>query len=337
MKTSNKITITKIAEKSGVSIATVSRILNGKGTVKQDTKNKVLSVIEQLEKEYGTTANLRNQTRNSIILLIAESDSPILTEFSTGLHEAAYAKGYQIIIIDYLQIKNNFLETFQSLSKIMPIAGLIMHNCYESQEVMESIAVKYPVIIAFNSQFKSDIISALYNDNYAACQMLCQYLLSIGKRHFAIMSLNDEFKFSTDRERGVLDTLHENGLDIPDNWIVRLPTLNTDLAVNEMDILLSGEQRPDAVIAINDTLAAACLKVALDHDLNVPEEIAITGFDNAPISSMVIPNITTMAQPGREIGIQAVNLLIEKINNPSLPTKHLTFKNEFLVRQSTQK
>jgi DNA-binding LacI/PurR family transcriptional regulator len=335
LKTKEKITITEIAEKSGVSIATVSRIINGKESVKEATKLSVLNTINQLEEEYGITSKLLNRPSNSIILLIAELGSPIIDTFSAGLENCALRRGFHVITMDYSRNRTNFLDEFNYYAKTMSIAGVIMLNYYEEIFVLDSIALRYPIVVAFN-HIESNTISSISTNDYVSAKAAIEYLISIGKKKIAILGLDNSFPFSTLREKGALTALKNANLTTPNEWIMHVPDFDFDMVSNTLQLLFNSQQIPDAIFAINDSLAAVCIREAKRFGYNIPNDIAIIGFDNSSIATLVDPNITTINQPSYQIGVQGANLLIDKIQNPDLPSQSIVLKGEFIVRGSTQ-
>lgn len=329
-----KITINEIAEKAGVSIATVSRIINGKQNVKPETESYVLEIIAQLEKEYGLDPKLSANRNNPIILLIAEFDSPILNDFAAGVQKVAAGNGYHIITIDYSKHRIDLLTEINFLAKHIPISGIIMMNNYENTSDIESLTNRFPVVTAYTAS-ESDRISSITIDDFAAGQTVANHVLSLGCRNIVILAINDTFGFSRIRKKGIVETLERSGITLPDYNQIHLPGFDFGVAASMIQQRIKNQGCPDAIIGINDALAAISIREAKRAGYRIPEDIIVVGFDNAEISTLVEPNLTTINQKPYQIGIQTTNMLLGVLNNPLYPLQHIFLQGELIVREST--
>lgn len=329
-----KLTINEIAEKAGVSIATVSRIINGKQNVKPETEQYVLEIISQLEKEYGLDNRLSSNRSNPIILLIAEFDSPVLNDFAAGLQKVASNNGYHVITIDYSKHRIDLLSEINYLAKNIPISGIIMLNNYESTSDIESLTTRFPVVTAYTAS-ESDKISSITIDDKIAGQTVANHVLSLGCKDVVILAINDTFGFSRLRKAGIIDTLNQAGVYIPEYNQIYLPGFDFGVAASMIRQRIQDHGRPDAIIGINDALAAIAIRESKRLGFLVPEDIIVVGFDNAEIATLVEPNLTTINQKSYHIGTQAANMLLSILEQPEFPAQHITLRGELIVREST--
>ena len=334
-----KITINDIADRAGVSTATVSRILNKKDVVKPETERHVWEVISELEEEYGSDtafSRKRNSPDHSTILLIAELDSPVLNNFAAGIQKVTLNRGYHIIILDYTKHRVDLLSEINCLAKNIPFSGIIMLNNYESTEDIDSLTNRFPVVTAYTAS-ESTKYSSITTDDRAAGRTIANHLLSLGCKDIVFLALNDSFVFSRLRVQGVCEALKSSGIELPKDNLIYLPSLDFGVASSLISQRLSSGPKPDAIIGVNDALAAVCIREARHAGYNVPDDILIAGFDNAEISTLVVPNLTTIDQSSYNIGVQTANMLLQAIENPNHQIQHILLRGELLVRESSTK
>ncbi|MCI8993405.1 MAG: LacI family transcriptional regulator [Eubacterium sp.] len=328
-----KLTINEIAKKANVSIATVSRIINGKKNVKPDTEQNVMNVIAQLEKEYGLDNRFLNRT-NPFILVVAEFDSPVLNDFAAGVQKKIFNRGYHVITIDYSKYRVNLLSEINYLAKNIPISGIIMLNNYEPVSDIESFTNRFPVVTAYTDSSSSKI-SLITIDDYLAGQTVANHILSLGCENIVLLAINDTFSFSRLRQKGILGTITQAGITIPEYNLIHLPGFDFDIASSLLRQRFQENGKPDAVIGINDALAAIAIRESKRFGYRVPEDILIAGFDNAEISTLTTPNLTTINQKSYHIGMQAANMILNTLEHPKQPVQHIVLQGELIVREST--
>ena len=145
-----------------------------------------------------------------------------------------------------------------------------------------------------------------------------------------------KYKYARHRREGYLQALNQAGLQYNPEWYVSIPTVDYTLAYSAIMQALTADPVPDAVFACSDVYAAATINAAKSLGIRVPDQLSVIGFDNIEASRMTHPTITTIAQPGFQMGQQACSILVEKINNPQLPQRHILLNTEFIIRESTR-
>lgn len=331
-----KVTISRISEVSGLSTATISRALNGKGNVKPETEQYIMDVIAQLERENNIETPLISNRKNSIILLVAEFDSPVLNDFSSGLQKVAMNNGYHTIALDYTKHRVDLLKEINYLTKNIAISGIVMLNNYENNTELESLCSRFPIVNAFSTP-DSSLMSSITIDDYQAGKTLANHILSIGCKKICLLCINDMFSFSKVRKMAIIDTFTNAGIELPQENIIELPGFDLDVAANMVHNLLVSSELPDAIIGINDALAATAMGEIKKLGYNIPNDIVVAGFDNASTSTLVEPNLTTINLRPYNLGTQAANILINELNHPNTPVQNIVLQGELIVRGSTLK
>ncbi len=327
-------TISDIAQLTGVSVATVSRILNNKGSVKEDTRIRVLETMQNANISPKLLYKNKPELGNLIVVVVCDGDNPVVGTFLSGIQQCASRKGYYVVQFNCQNRNSNVQDELDFFIGQLPVAGFIFLNLLGDTSVMENIASRYPTVIGYE-QFKSESITCIGIDDYSASKNAVNYLLSTGRKRIAMLNSDHSMPFAARREKGYTDALISAGYEINNEYILHISDFDFNLARNAAAHLLTLNPRPDAFFAITDTFAAAIIKEATRIGLHVPKDIAVIGFDNTDVSSMTEPAITTVNQPSFQIGYQSCNQLLEKIINPDISSKLIWLDYEFIVRQST--
>ncbi|MDD4796400.1 MAG: LacI family DNA-binding transcriptional regulator [Eubacteriales bacterium] len=332
MATSSRITIDEIAREAGVSIATVSRIINRKGNTREETRQKVLAAMERLGYSFSPQNLLCDAQSNTILVCVPDFRNPFNGVIIDGIQSAAVRRGYHVLVMQAGDVYTTF-DDYQMLLKNNAIAGLLlMHQT--SPQIVEELSLRCPVVMC-SEICDGSAVSYVSIDNYASARTATNYLLSINRRRMAMINSSLTYHYARQREQGFLDTLAQAGLRCPREFLVHLSDISFEQALASATHMLSGKERPDAFFAVSDVFAAAAVKAAKRHNLQVPQDVAVIGFDNIDISLMTDPAITTIQQPTYQMGSQACSLLLDKIGNPALPAQQILLETELIVRAST--
>lgn len=333
MSAHNKITIEDIAEKAGVSIATVSRILNNKDNVRKETRQRVMDAMSNLGYHPDFSNGLVNSDSNLILMIVPELSNPIFSTIADGVQSSAMRHGYHLLVHQTRTI-NNTIDYYESLLKKNSVAGLILLNSVSDVGLLEKLNMRCPLVMC--SEFCEGCdVSYVSIDDYAAGKNATDYLLSIGQKKIAFMNSTLENKYARHREAGYIASLKNAGIEVNEDWIMHLSDVNFNLALTAATHMLNSENRPDAFFAASDIYAAAIIKACKKMGLSVPQDISVVGFDNTDISIIADPAITTISQPSFEMGYQACDLLLSKMSNPGSPNKQILLDTELIVRGST--
>jgi DNA-binding LacI/PurR family transcriptional regulator len=327
----NKMTIEQVAAQAGVSIATVSRVLNLKDNVNPETRKKVLEAMDALNYHPGIFND--NPQGSLIVMLVPRISNPFYNSIIDGAEAAASRRGYHLLLSQTYN-SNNILSDFELILKDKSVAGMLLLNYMSDAELLEKLSLLCPIVQCSEFCENSDV-SYVSIDDFAAAKNVTDYLLSIGRQKIALVNSSLNFKYARQRETGFVTSMNNAGKEVNPNWILHLPDINFDLALSNAMLLLNNMERPDAFFAISDVYAAAIIKAATRLGLNVPKDISVVGFDNTEISIMTEPSITTVNQPRFQLGSFACDLLIDKIIDPTLPNKHMILDTELIVRDST--
>jgi DNA-binding LacI/PurR family transcriptional regulator len=332
MKNDSKLTIKYIADMAGVSIATVSRVLNHKTTVKEETRRRIFQVMENLN--FNPTSVIRtDQTSNIILACVSDFTNPFYSAVIEGIQQSAYRNHYRVLIFQSEDIYFTFKD-YKEILKNQSFAGIILITSVVDTKLLELLAISCPVVMC-SEYCDENGISFVSIDNVSAARRATEYLISCGCKRIALMNSSLRWNYARYREEGYLQALKGAGLEKIDNYITHISSIDYNLALSFASNLLALSPPPDAFFTVSDVYAISVIHAAKKMGFRVPEDVSIIGFDNIAQSSMTDPAITTVEQPSVKIGYQSCELLIDKINNPLTIKKRIILNTELIVREST--
>lgn len=324
--------IQQVAKHAGVSVATVSRVLNGQNTVSSKTRLKVEEAIKELNYEPSMLGrNLRNSESRIVLILIPTISNPFYLEIIKGIENIAISHNYNILLCETDSDPEKENIYFDLVRKKMA-DGIISMDPAVNVETLKQLAEKYAIIQC--SEYGGGIgIPYVTIDNEEASYRAVKHLLQIGHTKIALMNTDEKFLYARERKMGYERALKEYGIEMNNNYIFYTKDLGFENGQQAMKKILKLKERPTAVFAVSDLLAIGALKEINASGLNVPGDMAVVGFDKIDFSNMTNPTLTTVAQPMYKMGTTAAKMLIEKIQGNKVDSVVLDF--ELVIREST--
>ncbi|ORM72117.1 LacI family DNA-binding transcriptional regulator [Pantoea rwandensis] len=325
------MSIQKIARLAGVSVATVSRVLNNSDTVKDKNREKVLQAIKESNYQPNLLARQLRTARSSMILvMVSDISNPFCAEVVKGIEEEAEKNGYRILLCNSGSDIERSRSSLQLLSGKM-VDGIITMDAFSKLPELSHLIANTPWVQCAEYADAGEISCVGINDSDAS-QQVVRYLADKGRKRIAIINHDLSYKYAQLRQEGYLAQLERHQLD----WqaISYASELSFSAGKRAMMALLEGKERPDAVFAVSDTLAAGAMAAIQAAGLRVPEDIAVAGFDGTELAEMVTPPLTTLAQPSRDIGRQACRLVLQKIDQPESPPERVIMQGHLIERAS---
>lgn len=324
--------IQQVAKQAGVSVATVSRVMNGQQTVSSKTRVKVEVAIKELNYEPSMLGrNLRNSESRLLLVLFPKISNPFYLEIVKGIENTAISKGYNILLCETdssPERENIYFE----LVKNKMADGIISMDPAVNVETLTKLAEKHAIIQCSEYAIDSGIPYVTI-DNEEAAYKAVKHLIKIGHKRIALMNSDEKYLYARQRRLGYQKALEEHDLKIDNDLIYHTQQLGFDYGQQTMKKILKMGDRPTAVFAVSDLLAIGALKEINCSGLHVPNDIALVGFDNIDFSNMTYPTLTTIAQPMYKMGTIAANMLIEKIKGEIVES--VILDHELITRDST--
>jgi DNA-binding LacI/PurR family transcriptional regulator len=325
-------TIYDVAEKAGVSIATVSKVINNTGRISDKTRKKVISVIDELNYYPSFVASaLTGKRTQTLGLLMPNLANPFYAELARGMEDRAEEQNYSIVMCstDYKAEKE---QKYVSLLVRKRVDGFIITAGFNNVDLIkELIEHKIPIVL-INYNIARASLNSVSVDDYAGGYQAVAHLAELGHKRIAMIA--ETVQSSAERIRGYKGALKHFEL-VYDEKLYTEAKATVENGRKETEKLLALEEPPTAIFAFNDILAIGAIEAVRKLGLSVPEDISIIGFDNTILSKYCSPSLTTMSQPLDEIGHQAVDLLVEEIESRKTQKQRIMLSAELIIREST--
>ncbi len=332
MANGKKITYEELSRKSGISMATISRVMNKSSLVSSRTREKVLGVL----KECGVDTepySIEDNEEKLIIFNVPTLKNIFYSPIISSAKETAERRGYTLLVSEY-PIKSENVDKFIRFLKRTKAKAVITTNSM-TQDTIEKISSEIASVTCCEAVKESNVPYVTIDDEGASYNAV-RYLLSLGRKRIALINGPREFKYARERERGYLEALRENGFPSEARYMAEIGEDMDFESAKAMAIhMLSFDEKPDAFFCISDIIACAVEKAALEKGLRIPEDIAVVGFDDITASYIATPSITTVRQPTVQMGALATEMAIKLIEKDNRFIKSVILGTELIIRQST--
>lgn len=328
--------IKDVAAMANVSIATVSRYFSAPERLSQNTRDKLKKITDAVgyvPNQMG--ASLRTRKSNNLVAIMPEISKPVNSAIITALEKEAQKYGYSVLLGDTQGLRERELH-YGGLVKRGQADGILLFGASLPFQITEGASAEsqFPPMVNVNEMLPEFDINRVVIDNEAAAVEVMEHLFSLGHQRIAAVTGPKSAPSSNDRLAGYKKALLAKDIDVDERMIIQG---NYTLKAGEDTALeiLKLKNRPTAIFVFNDDMAIGCMKTLKEHGLRIPEDISVFGFDDITYSTYVSPPLTTVHQPLEEIGKACITLLIERIKNPSAPTRKLILDFSLKIRSST--
>ncbi|GIH76992.1 LacI family DNA-binding transcriptional regulator [Planobispora longispora] len=327
--------IADIAAHSGVSEATVSRVLNGKPGVSPASRQAVLSALDVLG--YERPARLRQQRAGLVGLIVPELSNPVFPAFA-GIVEGALAmRGYAAVLCTQApggMREDDYIELLmeRGVSGIIFVSGLHADSTSDRTRYVRLVESRLPIVMI--NGYRADIEAPyISNDDVTAMEMAVDHLAALGHRRIGLAVGQDRFVPSIRKTEGFRRGVSRHfDDDLPDGLVVNtLFTIEGGQAAAQLLL----EQGCTAICCGSDIMAIGVIRAVRQRGLRVPQDISVVGFDDSLFTPYLDPPLTTIRQPVREMSLAAVSALLDEIGGTKGPRTELLYRPELVVRGST--
>lgn len=310
--------IHEVAKLAGVSIATVSRAFNNSKLIRGDTKSRILRIAEEIDYKPSPLARgLSTRMTDTIGVIIPDISGEFFTDIIHGIDEEAH-RWNKFIIVASSHSQRNAVETLIDFMSSGRVDGVIMMAPQIHKEVPEIIAKSKRPVVLINSLNDIDEAVSISIDNYQGTVANIEHLLEHGFKRIAIIKGPKDNCDAEERYLGYQDTLEKHGIEINPNWVV-----DGDFTVRSgyygFMRLMTLAEKPEAILAANDMMALGVYEGAKVLKVKIPQDIAVTGFDDIYLSRLLTPRLTTVHAPIEELGSKAVRYLLKLIEGEVNP------------------
>jgi len=333
------VSIKDIAKLSGVSVATVSRVINNdSGRFSEKTRKKVQAVIAETNYETNTVAkSLRMKKSNTIGILVPDISNSFFSELVRKLEMQLFEEGYSTIICNTNREKEKE-KAYLTILESKMVDGLIVISG-QKEFIAGDLNRKIPIICIDRKPESTDDIAIIHSDNYQGGVLATEELLNSGCKRIALLTSQPMLSSSNHRRKGFIDTLKKHQFPLENYTQIEVVAdkllSQTEMAKAEIRKRVKEGERFDGVFALNDRLAIGAIEATYTMELEIPKDIRIVGFDNDPISRYCNPKLTTIKQNTDELSKRASTTLISLINGNVIEEKQQVIPIELIRRGTT--
>ncbi len=335
----SKTTLKQVAARAGVSYQTVSKVLNKQAQVSGETEKRIHEAVRELGYRPNQIARNMRAKRSFMIGYSWAQTSPsqvnhILDQFLTSMVREAEAAGYHLLPFPFRE-GDGLVDAYRELIDTGRVDGFVLSSVnYDDPRVSFLLERKFPFVAFGRSNPELDF-PYVDVDGFDGLSQVMQHLISRGHQRIAIVAWPENSRVGNERMRGYFESMQAAGLKICSEWIERGEgTFEFGREAASRLLRLPAPDRPTAIVSLNDTQAIGVLHAARDEGLEAGIEIAIIGFDDAPMSQYLFPSLTTVRQPIPEAGRKCVEILVSLMKGQEPSKRHILLLPELITRAS---
>ncbi|MBS5819655.1 MAG: LacI family DNA-binding transcriptional regulator [Enterococcus gilvus] len=332
-----KITIKEIAELAGVSVTTVSQILNNKGSrFSEQTRKKVLAIVEEYQyKPDFFAANLINRHSKTIGMIVPDVTDFFFSKVIEGVESYLNPLGYMIILCNSRHDKEQEKRYLNELSH-RSVDGILLatpNHLEEEHALGSDFYRKHPIVLIDRGLNDRDWGQLLVQE-YAGAQDVLRMLVDKGHRHIGMLKESEGYYQLTERVKAYRQVVYEYQLPFEESYICSGELTISGGYHAAKEVLKN--KKITAIFCGNDEMAIGCYQAVYEAGLKIPEDISVVGFDGLEVSQYMVPPLTTVFQPSTEIGFSAAKFLVDAINFPSQRIPNKIFQTKLIIRESVK-
>jgi DNA-binding LacI/PurR family transcriptional regulator len=332
------VTIVDVAKRAGISVSTVSRVLNGSGYVSEDARARIERAMRELEYVPSTIArSMRDKRTRTIAIFIPEYSNVFYSEMLSALMPKAAELDYMIITCSTNQdakYETEYIEQLLSRS----IDGIIFFTyggIRGNLAYITKLSNRIPIVF-MDSVFEHEPVSVVSTDGWSGTKKAVSHLIDLGHRRIGYLKISDDYFVAERRYEGYVAALEEADLEPDPALVYGVKLDDIQRRAHEAGAYFLGlSERPTAIVAVDDMFAIGIMNYLKLHDVAIPEGMAVVGFDDIALSRIVSPSLTTVAQPIHQLAHEALKLLIETIADHGISNRKLQLDTKLIVRRST--
>ena len=328
--------IKDVAREAGVSIATVSRVLNDIDVVNEDTKKKVLDAIKKLGYRPNIVArSLKTQRTKTIGILIPDISNQLYPEIVRGAEDVSNIYDYNVILCNSDLDIDKEKEYLRVLKEKM-VDGVIYMSSSLSDEILDLINELDLKTVLVETKDKDGLLPSVTIDNVKGCYDSTKLLIDKGLKNIAFIGTDkDTMNAWGDRYLGYEKAMKEAGLNI-DPELVYFSSIKVKTGYEGISKFLEMGKKFEGVVCASDDIAMGAINALRYNEFKIPEDVSVIGFNDNFAASIFYPKITTVSQPTYDMGSVAMRMLIKLLNKQELEKSHFVLDHELIERESTK-
>lgn len=336
---SPKVTLKAVAAHAGVSYQTVSKVLNGQLQVAPETRQRIMDAVRELDYRPNQIARSMRARRSFMIGYSWVQTSPdqvnhVLDQFLSSMVREAEAAGYHLLPFPFREGEEQ-VDDYQELIDTGRVDGFVLSSVNYNDPRIEFLMQRAFPFVAFGRSNPELDFPYVDVDGADGLRQATFHLIENGHQRIGAIAWPHDSRVGNERMRGYFDAMQSAGLEVLPDWIARGEgtfEFGREAVFRLMDLPL--EQRPTALVTLNDTQAIGATHAARERGLEIGRDLAIVGFDDAPMSQYLFPSLTTVRQPIREAGRKCVEILIAQIEGKAPTEAQILLSPKLIVRAS---
>ncbi|WP_343060537.1 LacI family DNA-binding transcriptional regulator [Paenibacillus phyllosphaerae] len=323
------MSIFDVARRSGLSVVTVSRVLNNAESVRPKNREKVLKAMKELDYQPNAAARSLARGRTGIIgLALTTLHDSVFDRIVREINALLAAQGYYLA----LSVTQEADEGGGSIFQEDRVDGVILLSPVREEKFVQELKKKQIPFVMLDNQHRNPSVSSVIVDNFKGGYEATRHLIDLGHQRIAHIRGSDLFLSSRERERGFLFAMEEAGL-VP--FALESGDFSVTSGYEIATRWIDAGRLPSAVFASDDHIALGVMDALKNNGLRVPDDVSIVGYDDQLLASQFRPRLTTVRQPAALIGRKGVELLMEAMNGPAKKNVTVQLDPELIVREST--
>ena len=333
------VTIKDISKRSGYSISTVSKVLNNYPDIPEHTKEIILNIIDEMKYVPNSTARSLKTARSYTIGVIFEEvtqqglQHPLFSKILESFKSEVEKTGYDILFLAKSMGRQGGSYYEHSIRKQVD-AVLVLCADFNSDEMLELYHSELPLVVI---DYQVENAFTVTSSNANGMKLGVEHLVHLGHTKIAHIHGDLETFIGGIRKEAFEEYMHQNNLEIPENYLVNGPFYSKENGYQAMQQLLALEDHPTAIFCASDLLAIGAIEAIKDAGLNVPEDFSIIGYDGIDLSQLITPRLTTIRQDSAAMGLMAAEKMLNMIESKEKKEgESITIRTELMMGQSTR-
>ncbi len=324
-----------VAERAGVSVTTVSHVINVTRVVSVEARQRVLAAMDELGYQPNALArSLRRKETYSLGVIVPDSADPFFAEVVRGIEDASFQRGYTITLCNSDSDLDKELLYTNALTEKQVDGILFLAAGGKSTEHIQTLYKRRMPLVVVDRYTENIALDSVQIDNAWGGWAATRHLVQLGHRRIGCITGPSDLTLSAERVTGYRRALQEGQLAVDESLIVK-GDFQYESGYQAARYFLTMVDPPTAIFACNDLMAVGLVSAAQALGYQIPHDLAVVGFDDIRLASFINPPLTTIAQPKYEMGRIATSMLLERINDPDMPPRQHTLKIELIVRRSS--
>jgi LacI family transcriptional regulator len=330
---SKRVTIQDVAVAAGVSRQTVSRAINNRGEISPETRAEILRIAEEMDYRPSSIARgLATQRTGTLGLVVPDVANPFFAEVARGAEHEAYAAGYNVFLCNTDEDPQREMAVLRSLEE-QRVDGVMLCSSRLDDETLRTTLSRQASVVLVNRRLKGDDFGCVIIDDERGGREITRHLLNTEHRAIGFLTGPPASRSGQNRIAGYRAAMAEAGIAYNPDWM-RPCSPSVEGGHEIAKALLSDHPEITALFCYNDLVAIGALQASQDLELTIPNALAIVGFDDIPLAALVTPPLTTCHVSRYKMGVQAMNMLLERVNGCTMECQQVLLQPVLVIRAS---